>query len=236
MRLKNDASTETRLTRRWTLRGLSSTSMPNTWALPPSLISSVDSSRTSVDLPEPFWPRMARHSPRCIVKLSPCSAATRRRRPRTRAPPSRRMNSLRRLWTWTAGTADTVDTSSDGRGWARCDAPQGADEQDALVIGRRARARRVFSARPPIVAAAREESRLLVAIMRTNGDIDMLVARAGRCAVIFHTALSVERSCAWLRSSARMPSSSRNSATSRSSTERSGASRRSPRVSATSRS
>ena len=71
MRLKNDASTETRLTRRWTLRGLSNTSMPNTWALPPSLIKSVDSSRTSVDLPDPFWPRMARHSPRCIVKVSP---------------------------------------------------------------------------------------------------------------------------------------------------------------------
>ena len=36
-------------------------------ALPPSCSSSVESRRTSVDLPEPFWPRIATHSPRSIV-------------------------------------------------------------------------------------------------------------------------------------------------------------------------
>ena len=67
-------------------RGLANTSMPNTSALPPSCSSSVDSRRTSVDFPEPFWPRMATHSPRAIRKLRPCSAATRRRgRSRRRA-------------------------------------------------------------------------------------------------------------------------------------------------------
>ena len=39
--------------------------------MPPSGRSSVESSRTSVDLPEPFWPRMATHSPRSIVKVTP---------------------------------------------------------------------------------------------------------------------------------------------------------------------
>ncbi len=43
-------------------------SWPKMRASPPSSISSVESRRTSVDLPEPFWPRMATHSPRAIVK------------------------------------------------------------------------------------------------------------------------------------------------------------------------
>ncbi len=70
MRLKNDASTDTRFTSRCTARGRALTSMPNTCALPPSCRSSVESTRTSVDLPEPFWPRMATHSPRASVKLT----------------------------------------------------------------------------------------------------------------------------------------------------------------------
>ena len=41
-------------------------SCPKIVALPPSWMSSVESRRTSVDLPEPFWPRMATHSPRAI--------------------------------------------------------------------------------------------------------------------------------------------------------------------------
>src|SRR6476646_11410863 len=94
MRLKNEASTDTRFTRRWTARGRRKTSLPKTSAVPPSGSSSVESNRTSVDLPEPFGPRMATHSPRSISKSRPLSAAT-RRLPRL----SRRVNSLRRLWT-----------------------------------------------------------------------------------------------------------------------------------------
>jgi hypothetical protein len=52
--LKKLASTETRLTSLRTGRGSLKTSCPKTCALPPSLKSSVDSSRTSVDFPEPF--------------------------------------------------------------------------------------------------------------------------------------------------------------------------------------
>src|SRR5436190_952668 len=72
-------------------------------ALPPSGRSRVESRRTSVDLPDPFWPRIATHSPRSIEKLTPSRAATRRlrlRRPERSA--SRRKNSLRRLSTSTA--------------------------------------------------------------------------------------------------------------------------------------
>jgi hypothetical protein len=52
--LKKDASTETRLTSRWTARDSLTTSWPKIAALPPSGSSSVESRRTSVDLPEPF--------------------------------------------------------------------------------------------------------------------------------------------------------------------------------------
>src|SRR5205823_3930700 len=69
-------------------------SWPKTVAVPPSGRSSVESKRTSVDLPDPFGPRMATHSPRSIAKSTRLSAAT-RRLPR----PSRRTNSLRKLWT-----------------------------------------------------------------------------------------------------------------------------------------
>ena len=68
--MKKLASTETRLTSRCTARCSVKTSCPNTLALPPSFRSSVESRRTSVDLPEPFWPRIATHSPRRIVKLT----------------------------------------------------------------------------------------------------------------------------------------------------------------------
>jgi hypothetical protein len=51
--LKNDASTETRLTIVRTAR-VSEISWPKMRALPPSGKSSVESSRTSVDFPEPF--------------------------------------------------------------------------------------------------------------------------------------------------------------------------------------
>src|SRR6187397_2829822 len=80
-------------------------------AVPPSCRSRVDRSRTSVDLPDPFWPRIATVSPRSMVKLTPFSAATRRRlrRQPLRLPPSRRMNSLRRSWTSSAGTAAGSD-------------------------------------------------------------------------------------------------------------------------------
>ena len=47
-------------------------------ASPPSWSNSVESRRTRVDLPEPFWPRMATHSPRAISKLTPRSASTAR--------------------------------------------------------------------------------------------------------------------------------------------------------------
>ncbi len=96
--MKKLASTETRLTSRWTARGSLATSWPKTIAVPPSSRSKVERSRTSVDLPEPFWPRMATHSPRSIVKETPSSAGTRRRffRKPERAA-SLRTNSLRRF-------------------------------------------------------------------------------------------------------------------------------------------
>src|SRR4029079_14464785 len=194
MRLKNDASTDTRLTRRWTLRGLSNTSMPNTWALPPSLINSVDSSRTSVDLPDPFCPRMARHSPRCIVKLSPCRAATRRLRPRLREPPSRRMNSLRRLWTWTAGTADTVDTSSVTR-MGSLRRPRRADEQNAFRIGRRRGA-------PDVLGATTDRSTAAApsAIAITAGRSAILTSGGTRSKMRRHLPLGphLRKGYAWL--------------------------------------
>src|SRR5436190_9559178 len=79
------------------------TSCPKIRAVPPSFSSSVESSRTSVELPEPFCPRIATHSPRSIANETPSSAGTRlrlRRRPDRVA--SRRKNSLRRLSTSTA--------------------------------------------------------------------------------------------------------------------------------------
>src|SRR5206468_12533196 len=101
--LKNDASTDTRLTSRCTTRCSSKTSWPKILAVPPSFRSSVESSRTSVDLPEPFCPRIATHSPRSIANETPSSAGTRfrlRRSPERVA--SRRKNSLRKLSTSTA--------------------------------------------------------------------------------------------------------------------------------------
>jgi hypothetical protein len=47
-------------------------------AYPPSGSKSVESRRTSVDFPEPFWPRMATVSPFSIVNETP-SRATRKR-------------------------------------------------------------------------------------------------------------------------------------------------------------
>ena len=73
-------------------RGSVKTSCPKIRAEPPSCSSSVASKRTSVDLPEPFWPRMATVSPRSIVNETSFSAAK-----RTRLRPLRRRNSLRRL-------------------------------------------------------------------------------------------------------------------------------------------
>ena len=89
---------------------------PEYLAVPPSFRSSVERSRTKVDLPEPFWPRMATHSPRAMVKLMSRSAGTRRRRTRARPMrrPSRRMNSLRRSQTSTAGSADTRPPRREG--------------------------------------------------------------------------------------------------------------------------
>src|SRR5439155_7551773 len=74
---KNDASTDTRLTSRRTALGSEETSCPKTRAVPPSGSRSVDRSRTSVDLPEPFWPRTATHSPRATEKEVGCRATER---------------------------------------------------------------------------------------------------------------------------------------------------------------
>ena len=68
--LKKLASTETRFTSRRIVRASLNASCPKMRALPPSSSSSVDSRRTSVDFPEPFWPRIATHSPRSIVKVT----------------------------------------------------------------------------------------------------------------------------------------------------------------------
>jgi hypothetical protein len=76
MRLKNDASTDTRFTTPRTARSSRTTSCPNTRACPPSGSSSVDSRRTSVDLPEPFWPSTATHSPRAMSNVTSSSATT----------------------------------------------------------------------------------------------------------------------------------------------------------------
>src|SRR5262249_48831205 len=96
--LKKLASTETRFTRRRTFRASLNTSYPKIDASPPSGRRSVESRRTSVDFPEPFWPRIATHSPRSISKLTRFSAA-RRRRWRT---PFRREKTLFRSRTETA--------------------------------------------------------------------------------------------------------------------------------------
>jgi hypothetical protein len=50
---------------------VSEMSCPKMRALPPSGSSSVESSRTSGRLPEPFWPSTAMHSPRRMSKVEP---------------------------------------------------------------------------------------------------------------------------------------------------------------------
>src|SRR5207244_7607825 len=73
---------------------------------------SVESSRTSVDFPEPFWPRIAMHSPRSIEKDTSSSAGTRRRRRRRPdRSASRRKNSLRKLSTSTAYISGSYKTN-----------------------------------------------------------------------------------------------------------------------------
>ena len=103
--MKKLASTETRLTSRRTARGSAKTSWPKIRAVPPSCSRSVESSRTSVDFPEPFWPRMATHSPRAIVKVTrreaPRRSAARAGAGRSACRPCGR-NSLRRVGTSTA--------------------------------------------------------------------------------------------------------------------------------------
>ena len=73
-------------------------------------------------MPEPFWPRMATHSPRAISKLIPRSASTRsRRRRRPERRPSLRRNSLRKFWTSTAGTCcSRLDSKGHGNGAPTC--------------------------------------------------------------------------------------------------------------------
>src|SRR5439155_20287836 len=89
----------------------------------PSGSSRVERTRTSVDFPEPFWPRIATHSPRSIVNVTPSSAATRRRRLRIPVRvASRRKNSLRKLWTSTANTSSSYDSA--GHGYARKSLPK----------------------------------------------------------------------------------------------------------------
>src|SRR5207244_1360673 len=101
--LKKLASTETRLTSRRIVDDSFDTSWPKTRASPPSSISSVESRRTSVDFPEPFWPRMATHSPRAIVNVMSASAVHGRLRAKRPALRSRRRNVFRRSRTSTAG-------------------------------------------------------------------------------------------------------------------------------------
>src|SRR3954468_25076034 len=99
MRLKNEASTDTRLTSRRTAFSSHATSYPNTRAWPCSCSSSVASTRTSVDLPEPFWPSTATHSPRATVSETRSSAS------RVRL---RRENDLTRSTTSTAGITEML--------------------------------------------------------------------------------------------------------------------------------
>src|ERR1700688_4932270 len=119
--MKKLASTDTRLTSRRIVRASWTTSFPNTRAEPPSSISNVDNRRTSVDLPDPFWPRMATHSPRAIVKLTSFNAGMRRRRRENRpASLARRRKTLVRCSTSTAGTSRRTDVLND-LGAARAD-------------------------------------------------------------------------------------------------------------------
>src|SRR3954452_14280242 len=63
-------------------------------------MSSVDSARTSVDLPEPFWPSTATHSPRATVSETRSSAR--------REACLRRENDLTRSTTSTAGDTEML--------------------------------------------------------------------------------------------------------------------------------
>src|SRR4051812_36917934 len=67
-------------------------------------MSSVERRRTSVDFPEPFWPRMATHSPRAIVNVTSASAGHGFLRAKRPAFLSLRLNVLRKSLTSTAGT------------------------------------------------------------------------------------------------------------------------------------
>src|SRR5205823_5379321 len=82
--------TETRLTSRRIVAASLNASWPKIRASPPSSISRVESRRTSVDFPDPFWPRMATHSPRAIVKVTSASAGHGRLRAKRPAFRSRR--------------------------------------------------------------------------------------------------------------------------------------------------
>ena len=99
--LKNDASTDTRFTSRRTGRWSRTTSFPKISADPPSGSRRVESRRTSVDFPDPFWPRMATVSPRSIVNVT-SSSAIRVFRPKRPFLGSRSLNSLRSSRTSTA--------------------------------------------------------------------------------------------------------------------------------------
>src|SRR5438067_2480691 len=112
-------------------------------AVPPSGMSSVDRSRTRVDLPEPFWPRIATHSPRTIVKVTPVSAGQARRRVSRPRRLLRRRNVLARFVTSTAGTSWRTCVPV-GMGAARVDMllllvkREGNGERETLAPGRRA--------------------------------------------------------------------------------------------------
>jgi hypothetical protein len=101
MRLKNDASTETRLTSRRTAAASRTTSWPNTRALPWSCSSSVERIRTRVLFPDPFCPSTATHSPRATLNVTPVSALACARR--------RRLNCLWRSKTSTANIAGSSE-------------------------------------------------------------------------------------------------------------------------------
>src|SRR5467141_1766705 len=95
--LKNAASTETRFTCLRTERGSSTTSQPNTMALPASGVSKVPRILISVDLPLPLGPRIPVTPPASTTRSSSCRATLSfqsRRHHGAPASRSRRRNDL----------------------------------------------------------------------------------------------------------------------------------------------
>src|SRR5665811_2128773 len=141
-------------------------------APPASSSRSVESRRTSVDLPEPFWPRMATHSPRSIEKEIGPSAVVRRRR-----KPSRRRKSLRRPRISTAGRARSEmgceKAKADDIATPYCD---GSEEPGRATRCRGSRARRRAASS---MNGAEEHRSLTVAVTRDHGQCTREPAQTG---------------------------------------------------------